>query len=276
MGQPAAPVTARAALDRFFDGYYRLRPVTATFTGIHQYDDRLPDWSTEGLDRACAMMRACRDDLREAGRVDDVAVRRFPDDVDLALADGFLEIQIAEHEGTHFYSSNPALWTGEAVFSVLSLVTRDGAPLDQRVAAATARMQAIGGFFDAGRKTLTGAPAAWTAKALRECDAAAILFGSSLPAWFETCGVQASLAAKAVAAAESARDSFHAFAHWLSQSLPAAEHLYSLSATTPSLELLLQRGHWISEPIDVLLAEASAALDESSADAEIPRLEIIS
>ena len=49
--------------------------------------------------------------------------------MDLALADGFLEIQIAEHEGAHFYRGNPALWTGEAIFSVIALVTRDFAPL---------------------------------------------------------------------------------------------------------------------------------------------------
>ena len=35
------------ALDAFFESYYRLRPVNATFTGVHDYDDRLPDWSPE-------------------------------------------------------------------------------------------------------------------------------------------------------------------------------------------------------------------------------------
>ena len=38
------------ALDRFFAAYYRQRPVTATFTGVHEHDHRLPDWSPEGLD----------------------------------------------------------------------------------------------------------------------------------------------------------------------------------------------------------------------------------
>ena len=28
----------RLALDRFFDSYYRLRPVNATFTGVHDFD----------------------------------------------------------------------------------------------------------------------------------------------------------------------------------------------------------------------------------------------
>ena len=31
------------ALDAFFSAYYRRRPVNATFTGVHDFDDRLPD-----------------------------------------------------------------------------------------------------------------------------------------------------------------------------------------------------------------------------------------
>ncbi len=51
MGESATRVDAGTALDRFFAAYYRQRPVTATFTGVHDHDHRLPDWSPEGLDR---------------------------------------------------------------------------------------------------------------------------------------------------------------------------------------------------------------------------------
>ena len=37
-------------LREFFDSYYRLRPINATFTGVHDRDDKLPDWSPQGLD----------------------------------------------------------------------------------------------------------------------------------------------------------------------------------------------------------------------------------
>ena len=73
----------------------------------------------------------------------------------------------AEQEGGHFYRGNPSLWSGEAIFSVIGLVTRDFAPLPDRLAAATARMAAIPRFLGgrpaddhvgAGRMARQGAP----------------------------------------------------------------------------------------------------------------------
>jgi hypothetical protein len=51
-------------LREFFESYYRLRPVNATFTGVHDHDHRLPDWSPEGLASAADEMRALRSTLR--------------------------------------------------------------------------------------------------------------------------------------------------------------------------------------------------------------------
>ena len=47
----------------------------------------------------------------------------------------------------HFYRGNPALWTGEAIFAVIALVTRDFAPLPERLEAAAARLRAIPRFL---------------------------------------------------------------------------------------------------------------------------------
>src|ERR1700730_16361405 len=114
------------ALDGFFESYYRLRPVNATFTGIHDHDHRLPDWSPEGLAGACDEMRALRAAIdspapRAAGgrpadppALADVAAR------DRALAAAFLDIQIAEHESVHFARGNPSLAAGEAIFGAIS------------------------------------------------------------------------------------------------------------------------------------------------------------
>jgi len=49
-----------SALAAFFESYYRLRPVNATFTGVHDHDHRLPDWSPDGLAAAADEMRRVR------------------------------------------------------------------------------------------------------------------------------------------------------------------------------------------------------------------------
>src|SRR5262249_50721385 len=127
----AGPNVSMSALGAFLDSYYRLRPVNATFTGIHDHDHRLPDWSPDGLAAAADEMRRLRASL---------VVEREPDmslhDVghrDRELAIAFLDIQIAELESPHFQRGNPSLAAGEAIFSVVSLMTRAFAPTAQRV-----------------------------------------------------------------------------------------------------------------------------------------------
>ena len=183
VGDGAGALTPSAALDRFFDVYFRQRPVTATFTGLHRHDDRLPDWSPEGLDRSRAEMAALRADLRRAGLPADGDVVAFPADVDLALADATLEIAMAEYDSGRFVHSNPTLWTGEAIFGALSLLTRDFAPLATRVEHARARLEATPHFLAQARHAILRAPKRWLAKATGECGTAVTLLREALPAW---------------------------------------------------------------------------------------------
>src|SRR5262245_64001253 len=109
--------SAMTALGAFLDSYYRLRPVNATFTGIHDHDHRLPDWSPDGLAAAADEMRALRASLI-AGRQPEVS----PGDVvqrDRELAIAFLDVQIAEHDSHHFQSGKTWLAAGGAVFGVV-------------------------------------------------------------------------------------------------------------------------------------------------------------
>lgn len=258
-------MTAAAALDRFFASFYRRRPVTATFTGIHTCDRQLHDWSPEGLQAGVDEMQALRRDLDAAGRVADGHVRRFPEEVDLALADACLEIQIAEHQGPHFYRRNPALWTGEAIFGIVSLVTRPFAPLDERLDAAASRARQIPAFLDAARRTLDGCPAAWRERALNECEAAEILFASSLPRWLPESGASPATVQATVDALIAARDAFRAFAAWLRDECASSD---DSSAGGELLSLLLRRGHWIDTPIDALRKAADEALARAHAGLE--------
>ena len=268
----AAEAAATAALDRFFDTFYRQRPVSATFTGLHQHDTVLPDWSAEGLARAVDETHALRCDLDLAGRVPDDEVSAFPLDVDLALADVALEIAQAEHDSRHFVHTNPSLWTGEAIFGVLGLVTRDFAPIDERLSAAHQRLEAIPAFLDDSTLVLGVAPPEWTNRARRECQAAAGLFGAALPKWIKALAAAdpdsiADINVDAwIAASSRAAASFVKLDAWLDT---RATDRPAQGAGAEMLDLMLRRGHWVATPIPDLLVEATDALDEATSRLEV-------
>jgi hypothetical protein len=253
-----------AALDRFFDHYHRRRPVNATFTGIHTYDAFLPDWSPDGLDTLDGEMRALVAEL-SAAHPAPASARAYRDDVDLLdaeLARAFLEIQLAENASGHGVRGNPSLWTGEAIFSVVSLMIRDFAPLGERLTTAAARLDAISGFLAQARVTVgdRAIPASWTAKAMRECEGGAILFTRGIERWVASASPSSGTAARVRAAATHANAALAHFAGWLRSRAQAPDGTEACG--TDLFDLLLEHGHQCARSRSDLLAEARRRFTE--------------
>ena len=261
-----------AALDAFFESYYRLRPVNATFTGVHEHDGRLPDWSAAGVQQTVAELLALRTQLAAVGcsSLGDgtLAARRWAG-MDGALADSFLEIQLAELAGRHFQRGNPSLVIGEAVFAVIALMIRDFAPVEQRARMVSNRLRAIPSFLDSALAVVAEAPVprAWMEKALKECDGARALLRVGLDRWRALDGIPADLSAALREDGDVALRAVEAFATDLASvsqdSSPARR------CGTEMLALLVRRGHWCERSLEDLLVEvrtefasARARLDE--------------
>jgi Bacterial protein of unknown function (DUF885) len=157
MSAAAAPAFD-AWLDDFLGSYYRCRPVNATFIGVHDYDDQLPDFSTlfgeaeSLLQRLHTLPPESLDATQE---------------LDRKLAEGFLLIQRWESQSSHFGNQNPSLYTGEAVFGVIGLLLQHRSP--------DARLAALPGFLRQAERDLQPAPRAWIERARRECKGARLL-----------------------------------------------------------------------------------------------------
>jgi len=251
-----------AALDRFFESYYRLRPVNATFTGVHDHDHRLPDWSPEGLAAARSEMQQLRAPLdapSDVGFMRDVASR------DQALAAAFLEIQLAEDDSAHFARGNPSLAAGEATFGAISLMTRPFADVGVRAEAVVARLSAVAAFLAGARRSMTaGAPPEWIAKTVRECDGADRLLGDGVSRWIAAEGIDAVRASALLDSSRRAREAFDEFRRWLMREVsPATPDRYACGSDL--FDLLLARGHWCTRSRAELLVEARAALGEALA-----------
>ncbi len=220
-------------LDRFFDSYYRHRPVNATFIGVHDYDHQLPDLSPEGVHACVSDMTQLQQDL--AALPDEPLTE--PQQIDRQLASGFLEIQQWEFQSTHFHLGNPSFYTGEAIFGVLSLLRRDFAPFTQRLEAAIERMNRIDTLLQQAQENISAAPSAWIERAITECEGSLAFLESGLPHLLRDNNIQSPAAESA---ASKAANAFRQFKNWLESELPPND---AYASGADAFNLMLQKGH---------------------------------
>jgi uncharacterized protein (DUF885 family) len=250
----------QAWLARFFESYYRHRPVNATFIGEHRFDSLLPDFSAEGVEAALADAAAL---LREAEALDTAALSSV-ERIDKRLAEGFLRIQQWEFGSEHFQRGNPCLYTGEAIFGVIALFLTNYAPFDERAAAAIDRMQAIGGLLEQGRENVRQAPPAWTERARRECQGAQAFFGQGIDTLIAEEAPESKLQAELRAAADEALAAFARYEHYLAEELSQAP-IPAPACGPDALALLLTEGHCLDRSAGDILAYALGKMDEAEA-----------
>lgn len=246
------------SLERYFAQYFSRYPVNATFTGLHALDDRLPDWSNAGRATDASELRRLRAELTDTANVSVAQLRSDPVALDVELARANIDVRLAEYDSGFFHARNPALWTGEAIFSVVSLMIRNFAPATDRIAPIIARLNAIPRFLAAMTDAITSpVPPQWVAKAARECAAADGLFEHGLHDWMTQHDIVASQIDAVHEAAERARDAFTVTAAQLA-ALPSTDSGYGVGAEV--FATLLRRGHFCDDDATTLLDLALAEL----------------
>ncbi len=261
---PQAPQFT-AWLDDFFASYYRDRPVNATFIGIHEYDDRLPDFSAQGVSDVVTDMRALL-----AGVATLPAEPLAPAErLDRTLAVGFLETQLWEYGSRHFQAGNPCTYTGEAIFGVISLFLRPFAPLSARLPAAIARLHAVPRLLAQGEANIREAPPAWTDRAIRECRGALAFLGGGADILIAEHGINTPDLREA---ADRAAAAFRAFQAYLERDL--RQHAPARYASGEgALDLMVRKGHFLNQSLAQIetfardqMTEARAYLTAHAAD----------
>jgi hypothetical protein len=224
MTLPVAPAFT-AWLDSFFAAYYRRRPVSATFIGIHTFDEQLPDLSEAGISAGCAEAEALLE------RLDGLPPESLStwETLDHQLAEGFLRVQRWECSSRHFGPTNPVQFTGEAIFGLISLLLH---PSEARVESARKRLESVPDLLHTGMLQIECAPEAWLQRARRECAGAGVLMEDAAIAFPPLRGA----AARAAAA-------FAEFDRFLGTNVtPTQEYACGAEA----LELVLRQAHMVN------------------------------
>ena len=254
---PLGPVSG--ALDSFFGHYYRRRPVNATFTGVHMFDDVAPGLvgrGPRGARRRDARARARALASRIRRRRRRARIATTPTCSTPSSRARFSRRSSPRTRARTASARNPSLWTGEAIFSVIGLMIASFAPLDERIENAAARLDAIPAFLRrcAWRHWQRSVPRPWADRAIRECAGAEILLTRGIDAWLASDVHSARVAARSDAALIRRERRSRQFADWL-RSLPDAPET-SLACGAAMFDVLLARGHHCNRTRADLLADA--------------------
>jgi len=252
-----------ALLDAFFAWYYRTYPVNATFIGVHDSDHCLPDFSRDGRARAREEVEDLR--ARFRGLPDEAA--DSAERLDRRVVEGALDVQAWELTSRHFAEGNPCVYTGEAIFGVLSLLLRPFAPLTARLEAAASRLRAIPELLAQGADAVTRAPAAWTARAIRECDAALALLDRGLVVFLQDEGADGGDLLRAAGEGAAAFRRFRAHLSAQVEDDPGG-----VACGPEAFGVLLRRGHFLR--MDAAEVEASGRTHLAAAEQRLQELAV--
>ncbi|WP_375449639.1 DUF885 family protein [uncultured Devosia sp.] len=232
-----------AIVDQFLSHYWAFHPVDATFMGSRDYDDVLPLAGPQTLERelaGIAKLQALLDNSDEP--------QRLGDRLDRKMMQAELAVQ-KEAATSRPRLHNPAWYSGEAAFAIISLLLPQSAPI--RHVGLVARLNGIAAFLGHAADRLNGVavPKGWCQRAQRESVAMAGFLRSDIKLHEEFADDWAEPARRAA----DAFDTFAGLLDGLTDTSPACGEIH--------LSLIMSQTHGLSisprEAIDL----AQAAYD---------------
>jgi len=165
----AAPLAARAAdkdfetvANAYVEDMLKANPEAATLLGDHRYDDRLTDRSAGAI---AAQSQMSKDYLAKLAAIDPSTLGQT-NQIDYEILKSNLERSVFEADELKEQEWNPIYYNmGSAIYS---LIARDFAPLDQRLASLKGRLEAIPSVIAAAKTNLKNPPEMHTRTAIQQ------------------------------------------------------------------------------------------------------------
>jgi uncharacterized protein (DUF885 family) len=192
--QTAAPDTAAAfrslAGDYFEQVYFRFAPSIGTYSGLHQYDTQLEDYTRAGVDRQVAALKSFEtkfDAVSDSGL--DESTRG-----DLAMVRDNIRSTLLQLETIRPWEKNPDNYSSGIAGSAFVLMERKFAPADDRLRSLIAREKQMPAVFTAAKENLKNSPHVYTEIALEQLPYIVSFFEKDVPEAFKDAKDPATIA----------------------------------------------------------------------------------
>ena len=149
--RPVGDDRLAALATRYFDEVWKLDPPRATRVGVHAYDDRLGSYDATAF---ATRIDTAKRFLRELDAIDPADMGADAS-YDQRILHAFLESTILNLGTTAPWQHRPAYYTEVASGAAYSLLTRDFAPLGDRVRSLVSRERQMPALFATAKDNLT-------------------------------------------------------------------------------------------------------------------------
>ena len=158
--------------EEFFDIYYSYHPPHATRQGLHQYDHHLGHYRQDEIQDTLKRMKAVQSELRsiDPSHLDALHALDHP------VLTTRLKREIYWIEEWRFWENNPLFYKDILTEGIFNLVSRDFAPLAERLQAVIDRERCVPEVLQAARQNLKNPPSVYTEQAVRYMQGAQLFF----------------------------------------------------------------------------------------------------
>ncbi|MBE0643232.1 MAG: DUF885 domain-containing protein [Bacteroidetes bacterium] len=197
--------------ERFLETYLAQHPEDATALGDHRFDARMNDYSAAGRDADLALYQAYLDTLRGM-RVEALSPQ---DMIDYDILRHNLEANLFALQELREWEWNPLAYNpGGAIYA---LISREFAPVPERMHAVAGRLRAIPAMLDAARANLNHPPSIHTQTAILQNDGTIALLNETLQPFIDQCPTDLQVDVRD--ARDQAVSALQAFGEWMKEEL---------------------------------------------------------
>jgi uncharacterized protein (DUF885 family) len=151
-------------VEEFLDGFYQAHPVWATYIGMHKYDDMIDDYSLQAIQAEIMRLRFIADKMKSIDTLKLGAANK----VDYKILENEINSQLLGYEESRPYENSPLTYTRLIGGAINSLITREFAPLSDRLGSVMWRLERISFLVRQARTNLKNPPEIRTRTAIKQ------------------------------------------------------------------------------------------------------------
>ncbi len=167
-------------MDDYFDFYFQFHPTAGTQAGLHQYDEKLEDFSRSAVDAEIAGA------IKFQKLFNSIASRELSQESagDLEILTASIQGRLQELQTIQMWRKDPSVYIDDPSSAIFLLMSRNFAPADDRLRSVISLERGIPRVLEEARQNVSNPPRVYTEVALQQMPDNIAFFQHDVPEAF--------------------------------------------------------------------------------------------